>query len=117
MSSCHSRTHNLGKVRGTKVMESFGLSNAYCNLGPLGADMVMVDGQSHHLQRHPLQGNLLDGQTSRVVGLADLYVAVLAPLPSLSNPLWLGQWLVKLLGLSWGQWQGRLIFLPMYLLL
>ena len=43
-------------------MEAFGLSHAYCNLSPLGADMVIVDGWRHHLQRHPLQGNLSDGQ-------------------------------------------------------
>ena len=54
MNSCHSQTHNLGKVRGTKVTEAFDLSNIYCNLSPLGADVAMVDGQSHHPQRHPL---------------------------------------------------------------
>ena len=43
-----------GKVRGTEVVEVFGLSNIYCNLGPLGANMVMVDSQSYHPQRHPL---------------------------------------------------------------
>ena len=63
MSSCHSQTHNLGKVMGNEAMEAFGPSNVYCSLGPLEADMVMVDGQSHHPQMYPLWGNLLDGQT------------------------------------------------------
>ena len=47
----------------TEVMEAFGPSNVYCGLSPLGANVVMVDSQSHHPQRYPLWGNLLDGQT------------------------------------------------------
>ena len=43
MNSCHSWTHILEKVRGTQVTEAFGLSNIYCNLSPLGANMVMGD--------------------------------------------------------------------------
>ena len=53
-SSCHSQTHDPGKAMGNKVTEAFGLSNVYCSLGLLGANMVMVDGQNHHPQRHPL---------------------------------------------------------------
>ena len=30
MNSCCSQSHNLGKVRGTKVTEAFGLSDVYC---------------------------------------------------------------------------------------
>ena len=48
---------------GTELTEAFGPSNIYCSLIPLGADVVMVDGQSHHPQRYPLWGNLLGGQT------------------------------------------------------
>ena len=33
---------------GTEVTEAFGPSDIYYGLGPLGADGVMVDGQSHH---------------------------------------------------------------------
>ena len=41
----------------------------------------MVDNQNHHLQMHPLEGNLSGDQTRRVVGLEDLLGDVLAPLP------------------------------------
>ena len=54
MSSGCSQTHDLGKTMGTKVMEAFGPSIFYCSLGPLGADVVMVGGQSHHLLMYPL---------------------------------------------------------------
>ena len=60
-------------------------------------------------------GRLLGGQTWRVVGLVDLHMGILALLPLLGNLLWLGQWLIYFLGLSWDQWQGRLIYQPMYL--
>ena len=39
------------------------------------------------------------------------------PLNLLSNLLQLEQWPVYLFGLSWIQWEGRLIFQPPYLLL
>ena len=54
MSSHHPQTLGPGKVMGTEVMEAFGPSDDYCGLGPLGANMVMVDGQSHHPQGYPL---------------------------------------------------------------
>ena len=41
MNSCHSQTLSLGKAMG---MEAFGLSNVYCGLSPLGANVVMDDG-------------------------------------------------------------------------
>ena len=53
-SSCCSQTHSLGKVMGTKTMEAFGPSDIYCSLDPSGANVVMVDGWSHHPQRYPL---------------------------------------------------------------
>ena len=56
MSFCHSQNHDLGKVTGTEVMEAFGPSNIYCSLGPLGANVVMVDSQNHHPQRYTLWG-------------------------------------------------------------
>ena len=84
----------------TEVMEAFGPSNVYCGLGPSGANVVLVDSQSHHPQRYPLWGNLLDGQTWRVGGLVDLHMDILAFLPSLGSLLWLGQWLINLLELS-----------------
>ena len=47
-------THDLGKVRGTEVMETFGLSDMSITfLSLLGADKVMVDDWNHHPQRHP----------------------------------------------------------------
>ena len=45
MSSCHSQILGPGKVMGTEVMEAFGPSGIYCSLGPLGANVVMVDSQ------------------------------------------------------------------------
>ena len=63
MSSCHSQTHGLGKVMGTKAMEAFGPSDVYCGLNPSGASVAMVDGQNHHPQRYPSWGNLADCQT------------------------------------------------------
>ena len=54
MSSSHSQTHDPGKATGTEAMEAFGPSNIYCSLGLSGADVVMVDGQSHHPWRYPL---------------------------------------------------------------
>ena len=116
MSSCHSRTPDLGKVMGTEAMEAFGLSDVYCSIYPLGANVAMIDIQSHHPQRYPLSGNILDGQTRRVVGLAYLHVDIPAPLPlpaSLSKP---GQLLIDLLESSWGWQKGRLVSQPTYLL-
>ena len=100
MSSCHLQTHGLGKVMGTKVMEAFGPSDIYCSLSPLGANVVMVDGQSLHPQGYSLWGNLSDGQTLRVVGPADLHMDILAPSPSLNSPLQPGLWLINLLELG-----------------
>ena len=62
-------------------MEAFDLSNVYCGLDPSGADVAMIDIQSHHPWEYPLLENLLDGQTRKVVGLVDLHVDALAPLP------------------------------------
>ena len=42
MNSHHSRTHDPGKVRETEVTEAFGLSDVYWDLGPSGANVVMV---------------------------------------------------------------------------
>ena len=79
VNSSHSQTHGLGKVRGTKVMEAFGLSTVYCILGLSGANELMVEDQNHHSQRHTSEGNLLGNQTGRVVGLADSHRDILAP--------------------------------------
>ena len=81
MNSSHSQTHSLGKVRGTEVMEAFDVSNISYILGLLRANKVMVDGQNHHPQTHPSEGNLRGGQTRMVVGLADSHGDILAPLP------------------------------------
>ena len=54
MSSCYSWTHDPGKGEGNWGGRGFSLSDIYCNLSPLGANVVMVDGQSHHPWRHPL---------------------------------------------------------------
>ena len=56
MSSGHSQTYGLGKVKGTKVIEAFGLSDAYCVLSLWRANGAMVDDQNHHPQMHPLGG-------------------------------------------------------------
>ena len=56
MNSDHSETHSLGKVKGTEVMEAFGLSDIYYILSLWRADEVMVDNWSHHPQMHPLGG-------------------------------------------------------------
>ena len=48
---------------GTEVTEAFGPSNVYYSLGPLGADVVMVDSQGHHPWGYLLWGKLLDSQT------------------------------------------------------
>ena len=53
MNYCCSQTHNLGKVKGTKVMQAFGLSDIYYILGASGPSKVKADDQSHHPQRHP----------------------------------------------------------------
>ena len=81
MNSSHSQTHSLGKVRGTDVIEAFGLSNVYYVLGLLRANEVMVDDQNHHPQIQPSEGNFSGDQTRRVVGPADSHGDILAPLP------------------------------------
>ena len=81
MNSSCCPTHGLEKVRGTKVMEAFGLSNICYILSLLRANKVMVDSWNNHPQMHPSEGNLLGGQTGRVVGLADSHRDVLAYLP------------------------------------
>ena len=63
MNSCHSQNPSPGKVMETEAVEAFGLSNVYCGLYPLGADVAMSEIQSKHPWRYPLWGNLLDGQT------------------------------------------------------
>ena len=100
MSSSCSQTHDPGKAMGSKVMGAFGPSNIYCGLDLLGADVVMVDGQS------TIPWGILYGRTSsygqirRDVGPAGSHMDVLAPLPSLNGLLQLRQWLIYLLGLS-----------------
>ena len=79
MNSGHSQTHSLGKVKGTEVIEAFGLSNIYYVLSLLRANGVMVDDQNHHPQMHPSEGNFLGDQTKRVVGLADSHRDILVP--------------------------------------
>ena len=81
MNSGHSQTHGLGKVKGTKVMEAFGLSDVFYILGLLGANEMMVDDWNHHPQTHPSEGNLSGDQTRRVVGPADSHGDILAPWP------------------------------------
>ena len=76
---------------GSKVTEACGLSDIYCSLGLLGANVVMVDSWSYPPQGHPLWGNLSNGQIRRAVGLAGSHMDVLAPLPSLNSLLQLGQ--------------------------
>ena len=68
MNSSHSQAHGLGKVRGTKVMKAFGLSNIYYVLSLSRADEVMIDNWNHHTQMHPSEGNLLGGQTEGLLG-------------------------------------------------
>ena len=81
MNSGHSLMHGLGKVRGTKGMEAFGLSNVYYVLSLLRANEVMVDDQNHHPQTHPSEGILLEDQARRVVEPADSHGDGLAPSP------------------------------------
>ena len=71
MNSGCSETHILGKVKGTKVIEAFDLSNAYCILGLWRADRVTMDDWNHHSQMHLLEENFSRDQTGRVVGPAD----------------------------------------------
>ena len=81
MNSGHSQTHGPEKVRGTEVIEAFGLSKAYYILGLLRASEVMVGDQNHISKTHPSEGNFLGDQTRRVVGPVDSHGDVLAPLP------------------------------------
>ena len=85
---------------GSEAMEACGLSNIYCSLSLLGANMVMVDSWSNPPQGYLLWGNLLNGQIERAVGLVGSHVDIPAPSPLLNGLLWLGQWLIYLLGLS-----------------
>ena len=59
--------------------EGNGPSDDYCSLGLWGADVVMVDIQSHHPQGYPLWRNLLNGQIGRVVGLVGSHTDAPAP--------------------------------------
>ena len=81
MTSSCSQTQGLGKVKGTKVIEAFDLSNAYYILGHRRADGVMVGGWNHNPQTHPLEGNFSGDQTRKVVGLMDSHGDVLVPSP------------------------------------
>ena len=81
VSSCCSQTHDLGKVMGSEVTEACGLSDIYCSLGLLRADVVMVDGQSHPPQAYLLWGNLSNSQIGRAVGPAGSHVDTPAPHP------------------------------------
>ena len=54
MSSGCSQTHNQGMAMGTEVMGTFGPSDVYCSLSLLGANVMMVDGWSHHPQGYSL---------------------------------------------------------------
>ena len=56
MNSCHSQTHGLGKMKGTKGIKASGLSDAYYILSLWWANGVMVGGQNHSLQMHLLEG-------------------------------------------------------------
>ena len=66
-------------MRGTKVIEAFGLSNVYYVLSLLRADEVAVDDWYQHPQMHPSEGNFLGDQTRRVVGLVDSHGDVWPP--------------------------------------
>ena len=68
-------------MKGTEVIEAFGLSNAYYILGLSRAGGVMVDDWNHNPQMHLLEENFLGDQTGRVVGLADSHGDVLVPSP------------------------------------
>ena len=68
MKSDSSQTHDLGKVKGTEVIEAFGLPNTYYILSLWRANGVMVDDQNHHPQMHPLEGNFSGDETGWVVG-------------------------------------------------
>ena len=62
-------------------MEAFSLSDVYYILSLLRANGVIVDGQNHHPQMHPSEGNFLGDQTRRVVGPADSHRDILVPSP------------------------------------
>ena len=55
-------------MRGTEVLEAFGLSDVYCILGLLGADEVMADDQNHHPQKYPSEGSLLEVKPEGLLG-------------------------------------------------
>ena len=55
MNSYYFQTHGLGKVKGTKVIEAFGLSYAYYVPGLLRADRVTLGSQNCNLQMHLLE--------------------------------------------------------------
>ena len=81
MNSSHSSTHGLGKVKGTEVIEAFGLSNVHFILSLLRANGVMFDDWNHHPQMHPLEGNFSGDQIGSVVGLVGSHRDVLVPSP------------------------------------
>ena len=58
MNSCHSQTHGLGKGKGTKVIEAFGLSISYYIPGLWKVDGVMMGSQNHNPQMCPLEVNI-----------------------------------------------------------
>ena len=68
----HSQTHGLGKVKGTKVIEAFDLSNAYYVLGPWMADGVIFVGQNHKYPDASFGGELL-GQSNQKACLASRF--------------------------------------------
>ena len=57
MNSCCSGTHGQGKVKGTKVIEAFGLSIAYYVPSLWRANKVMVGSQNHNPQMGPSEVN------------------------------------------------------------
>ena len=81
MRSCHSQTLSPEKVMGTEVTQAFGPFNIYCSLGLLGANMVMVDGQSQHPRGYPLWG------TSQMVKPEGLFCQQIYPWTSWSPHL------------------------------
>ena len=68
MNSSCSLTHSLGKVKGTEVIEAFGLSDVYYILSLLRADGVMVNDWNHHPQMHPSEGNFLGIKLEGLLG-------------------------------------------------
>ena len=80
MNFSSSRTHSLGKVKGTEVIEAFGLSNVYYILSLLRANGVTVDNWNYHPQMHPSEVTS-GGSNQKVVGLVGSHgdILVLSP--------------------------------------